>query len=575
MKPASLRTLLVLSLFSLPAVSPARAAEPGQEDLDKATEAKLNATTPNDLGKVIDLLQSAIDKGLDEGNEKFAETLLTSTLLERAQVLSRLIFDQSPPDERWPQIRQVVMADVERALAIDENQPQGHFVRGRLLALPGGDRDGAIESFGKVIDAEEDAVEPKTRALALVYRGSLVSETEKQLADFNRAVELLPNDVDILRNRAVFHLRENRVDEAVADFQKVVELEPESPDARQQLGLALIAGQKLDEAMDQFKKAAELAPEEVSPLINQARVLGGQRDYDQALSMLEKALSIDPTSIPVLMFRVQVHLQKEDSENALADLEQVISLRPDAPEGLNAMRIKAEILARTERIGEAIKTLGQVIDRAPENVELLTQMAVLHLMDDNYTGAIDSFSKVLELEDEDVATIVAATKGRSDAYLSIGEHAKAIEDYERAIKLAPEDDTILNNFSWVLSTSPHDELRNGTRALELAEKACEVTDYEQPHILSTLAAAHAELGDFEKAREWSAKAIELGEKVAEAEEEPGPAAEQLVQLKAELESYKQEKPWRELQEKQKDPSARTTDAAPAEIKPAPAATSEF
>jgi tetratricopeptide (TPR) repeat protein len=551
--------------------APARAQEPGQADLDKATEAKINAASPNDLGKVIDLLQSAIDKGLDEGNEKFAEQLLTSTLLERAQVLSRLIFDQSPPDERWPQIRQLILADVERALAIDENQPQGHFIRGRLLALQGGDRDGAIESFNKVIDAAGDAVEPKTRALSHAFRAMLGNEPEKQLADYNRAVELQPKDVDILRYRAVFHLQQRRVDEAVADFRSILELAPDSADAHQQLGLALIAQQKLDEAMDSFKKAAELDPESVAPLINQARVLGGQRQYDEALAVLEKALSIDPTSIPVLMFRVQIHLQKEDSDNALKDLDQVISLRSDSEEGLQALRVKAEVLARTERIDEAVRTLQQVIDHAPDNVELLTQMAVFHLMGDNYTAAVDSFSKVLEIESENVA----ALKGRSDAYLSIGEHAKAIADYEVAVKLAPEDSTILNNFSWVLATSPDDGLRNGTRALELAERACEATNYEAAHILSTLAAAHAELGDFEKAREWSEKAVQLGEEEAKEEEEPGPAAEQLVQLKAELASYKEGKPWREQQEKQKDSQDVPPNDPPAETKPAPAATSEF
>ncbi len=41
-------------------------------------------------------------------------------------------------------------------------------------------------------------------------------------------------------------------------------------------------------------------------------------------------------------------------------------------------------------------------------------------------------------------------------------------------------------------------------------KSCELTDYKAAHILSTLAAAYAETGDFEKAREWSGKAVELG-----------------------------------------------------------------
>jgi Tfp pilus assembly protein PilF len=275
------------------------------------------------------------------------------------------------------------------------------------------------------------------------------------------------------------------------------------------------------------------------------------------------------------MLRVQVHLQNNDAEKALEDLDKVISLRAGSGEGLQALRIKAEILSRTDRMTEAIRTLQQVIDRVGSNAELLAelqiQMAVFQLLDDNYTAAVDNFTKVLDLDEDNVA----ALKGRSDAYLSIGEHAKAIADYEKAIGLAPDDDQILNNFSWVLATSPHDELRDGKRALELAEKACEVTEYKAPHIISTLAAAHAELGDFEKAREWSAKAVELAEVEAKEEEEPGPAAEQLTQLKAELASYQQEKPWRELQEKQKETKEATEGDTPAETKPAPAATSEF
>lgn len=573
MKSTTVYVLSVLVLLGLLSAPPASAQEPGREDLNKATEAKINANTPADLGKVIDLLQSAIDKGLDDSNEEFAEQLLTTTLLERAQVFSRLIFDQSPPDERWPQIRQLILADVERALVIDEDQPQGHFIRGRLLALRGGDRDAAIESFGKVIDADEDAVEPKTRALALVYRASLVDNPDQQLADFNRAVELVPEDVEVLRNRAVFHLREGRAEEAAADFRRIVEIEPDSAEAHQQLGLALIAQQNLDEAMESFKKAAELAPTEVGPLINQARVLGGKREYENALAVLDKALSIEPDSVPVLMFRVQVHLQNGEFEKAITDLDQVISLRSDSEEGVQARRVKAEIFFQTDRFTEAAKTLQEVVDRVPDDADLLTQLAVFHLFDDNYAAAIDSFSKVIELEGDNVA----ALKGRSDAYLSVGEHAKAIADYERAIKLAPEDDAILNNFSWVLATSPHDELRNGTRALELAEKACEVTEYQAPHILSTLAAAHAELGDFEKAREWSTKAVALEKEQLAAKEEQGEetTTEQLDQLEAELESYKQEKPWRELQQKQKETSDRTANEAPPEINPAPAATSEF
>ena len=62
---------------------------------------------------------------------------------------------------------------------------------------------------------------------------------------------------------------------------------------------------------------------------------------------------------------------------------------------------------------------------------------------------------------------------------------------------------------------------------------------DRPHILSTLAAAYAEIGDFENAVKWSTKSVNLGK-----EEEH----EQQEQLEKELESYKASKPWREKQE---------------------------
>ncbi|MFM9065470.1 MAG: hypothetical protein ACKOOI_20910 [Pirellula sp.] len=106
----------------------------------------------------------------------------------------------------------------------------------------------------------------------------------------------------------------------------------------------------------------------------------------------------------------------------------------------------------------------------------------------------------------------------------------------------------MNNLSWVLSTSPEDSVRNGDRALETGLQACELTEYKKSHILSTLAAAYAELGQFDKAIEWSTKAVELGTK-----EE----AEQIQQLKEELKSYQEKKPWREkkeTEEKQSKPA---------------------
>jgi Flp pilus assembly protein TadD len=126
-----------------------------------------------------------------------------------------------------------------------------------------------------------------------------------------------------------------------------------------------------------------------------------------------------------------------------------------------------------------------------------------------------------------------AYRGRGDAELGLGLRAEAMHDYDKGMQLRPKDPGILNNLAWLLATAPEENIRNGKRAVVLATEACKLTDYKQAHILSTLAAAHAETGDFKEAEKWAAKAVEIG------------STEHGDQLKKELESYQAGKPWRE------------------------------
>jgi outer membrane biosynthesis protein TonB len=88
----------------------------------------------------------------------------------------------------------------------------------------------------------------------------------------------------------------------------------------------------------------------------------------------------------------------------------------------------------------------------------------------------------------------------------------------------------------------------------MALEACKLTDYTQAHVLSTLAAAYAESGDFESAVKWSQKAVELGK------------PEQKADLAKEMETYKAQKPFRELKDEEQ-PEQKP--APPEKPKPAP------
>jgi tetratricopeptide (TPR) repeat protein len=90
-----------------------------------------------------------------------------------------------------------------------------------------------------------------------------------------------------------------------------------------------------------------------------------------------------------------------------------------------------------------------------------------------------------------------------------GDAADAVQQWNTNLQIDPNDGNALNNLAWVLATYPGDEVRDGKRAVELAEKASTLPGGESPIVLRTLAAAYAESGDFAKAINTAQRAVEL------------------------------------------------------------------
>jgi len=515
----------------------------GLADLDEAMRLRVTAEGLPGLNQVIEKAQTALDKGLEVEDAELAESLLSDALMQRATALMQVINSQSIADDRVKQIVRLVISDVRRVLAYDNPPPTASFLLGRLMALPGGDPHEARRLLSTFLAAED--IPDDQRAEAFMIRARVQSDTEKAMADFDAAIELAPDNPIFRLIRAEYLRTQDKLDDALAAVDLVLEQSPEDANALMLQGKVLRELDKLEEALKSFDEASQLAPQAPDPFQNRGEIFREQGDFEKAVEQFTKVLELQPGSLLPLIHRAEAYLFSGKLEEALADVDQVLDKQPEPA----ARRIRAEVLAQQNRLDDAIREIQQLTESLPNLAELRMQIGLYYLLNKQPAKAIEAYGEALAIDENNFL----ALRSRGDAYLNMGKHVEAIKDFEAALKLEPEDPSLLNNFAWVLATSPDEEVRDGERAVEMATKACELTEYNKPHILSTLAAAFAEVGNFETAIEWSQKAVDMDD------------PDNSEQLAEELASYQQGEPWRERQTVAEREGGTKQDSSPRQV----------
>jgi len=532
--------LVVAALIAWPAVGeePAEPQAPaGQELLDEAINAKFEIDDLEGFGRVLDLCKRALDRGLDESSRKFAEDLYTGTLLDRAAMLSGAILETDDPDPQWKRIRSFALRDLQEVLDRDADIGAAHLLVARLESLPGGDRARASESARRAIERLGD--DSLQRAQALLVLAAVEEDAAKRGELLDQAVELAPRDAEVRKARGLHRLMQEDHAGSRDDMQAVLAENPDDMSSLEAIGLAFMMEEKLDEAIAAFDKVLELNPEAAGVLLKRARAHVAQGNRDKALADIGEVIELVPRELGPRLFRATILQQAERTAEAVADVEAVLEQQPDLPA---ALELRGLIASQQDDYPEAIRNFRKLVAKSPDNATVVSQLGMLYLANKQPREAIRRFTKALEIDPEEFS----ARRGRSDAAISIGDHAAAIADLEKALAQKPDDPGILNNLAWLLATSPEDGLRDAARAIELAERACEQTQWKEAHIISTLAAGHAEKGDFETARKFSRQAVEV---------DAAEAGSIQDQLKSELASYEAGKPWRELQQSGEDADA--------------------
>ena len=472
----------------------------GQADLDAAISAKLSVESMEDLNKVIELIERAIDLGLNTENGEFAKYLLASTLQQRAQVVTAAIFAPEQPDPRWPQMRDMARRDARQARDLDPDQPGTHLLLVRLNSLPGGDKKELKKSLDRALELSKD--DANTRYEVVMIRSTTRENAEDRLADFAEAHKIKPSEPAPLRARGGLLVSQEKLDEALSDFDLAIKLDPEDAATYEMRGVVLAMLKRGEEARQSFDKATELAPQAIAAWIQKARLEYMLNDYEATIKSTTKVLDLDEGNLTALLLRAQSFSHLKQYDEAMTAVGKVLDRQP---KNVPAIKIQAVICVQSGKIDEAVARMKKAVSAEPTDLELQLQLALLYRQAQKYAEALAVLDAALAIDPKQGMFRFV----RGDTYLNMGRHREAVADYNEAVKQAPRESGLLNNMAWVLCTSPIDEVRDGKRAVELARIACEVTEYQQPNLLSTLGAAYAETGDLESAKKWVQKALEI------------------------------------------------------------------
>ncbi len=557
--PRALSPLLVLLVTSF--VFSQEAAQnqgdfPGTEDFEKASRIRVTSDSKEAYSEVIELCQSAIAKGLDPVDAPAAKKMLSTTALQRAQATLEEVSGGRVQGNRMARVTNEALKDLDIAVEADPKFAEALALKGRIHVLRTELKKGletltqAQSALEELLQSDKDNPEIKTKLVEVLMTKALIrQDADEKIQDLMKAIEINPENERAVQQTVELLVNLGRFDQAQKAIEDFLQIAPENEYAIRRLIMLLIQEGNFQPAIDLLSKKIESFPNNSVLRGLRANVLFVQfvGDDDQqilqsALEDCEKAIELDNKNLDAILTRAKVYLTLKDLDKSKKDIELLEAQRPDLPE-LALLRI--DIAIQENRYSDAIADLERLVQANPENRGLLLRLATFYQLDKRPKNALRIADRLVKSDPTDWQ----AYRLRGDIQLALGNHAQAIEEYEKAVENLSKDEEdysgVLNNLSWVLSTSPDDSVRNGNRALELALQACEMTKYKEPHILSTLAAAYAETKDFDKAKEWSVKAVELGREKGH---------EQLEQLEQELKSYQEGKPWREKQDVKENPN---------------------
>jgi tetratricopeptide (TPR) repeat protein len=296
------------------------------------------------------------------------------------------------------------------------------------------------------------------------------------------------------------------------------------------LGEALDAAGEFDKAIPVLEESVRINPHNARGLSELGTVLAQQGKLPEAIECFFKALQLRPNDA-VLRYDLGAELLENGQlDEAAAQLLTAIQLNPNFAA---AHRSLASVLFKKGETSAAFEHFATAINLDPGWADAHFDYGLALLNHNQPAEAAAQFSQAVALVPNEARGHYRLAEALSRQHRS----REAINEYWQALRLTPNTPDALNQLAWILATDPDPELRSGTAAVHLAERACNLTNHQAAAMLTTLGAACAEVGRFPEAITAAQKARDLA--AAGGQKDLEDKNEQLLQLYQSRQPYRQ------------------------------------
>ena len=250
----------------------------------------------------------------------FDQSTKTATL-EANQFLQRGIAHHALNDTER------ALSDYDEAIRLDTGNALAHVDRGILIATRKADMRRAIGDFDRALALVPDNVD------TLILRGNAytsVGEHGRALADLDRAARLAPDNPRAFMVRGLVNARLGDMERAFADYNMALSLDPKYVDALVNRAAIYSMKGNIDKAIVDLDQALELAPDHALANYNRGYANFARQDYDKAIADYTHAIKADGRMSWAYNNRCLTRMVAgQDLAEALSDCDEALKLQPD------------------------------------------------------------------------------------------------------------------------------------------------------------------------------------------------------------------------------------------------------